>query len=69
MPTCENAFPGDVKETAELEEKDTYSRKNVEKQGDLIKEHFLDAEVLIINEFPNNIQNERVALAATWRTM
>ncbi len=62
---CENAFPGDVKETAELEEKDTYSRKNVEKQGKLIKEYFPDAEVIIINEFPNNIQNERVALAST----
>ena len=62
---CENAFPGDVKETAELEEKDTYSRKNVEKQGELIKEYFPDAQIIIINEFPNNIQNERVALAAT----
>ena len=62
---CENAFPGDVKETAELEEKDTYSRKNVEKQGELIKSYFPDAEVIIINEFPNNIQNERVSLAAT----
>ena len=62
---CENAFPGDVKETAELEEKDTYSRKNVEKQGELIREYFPDAEIIIINEFPNNIQNERVALAAT----
>ncbi|MBQ2785527.1 MAG: glycoside hydrolase family 3 protein [Oscillospiraceae bacterium] len=63
--TCENEFPGDVKETAELEEKDTYSRKNVEKQGALIREYFPDAEIIIINEFPNNIQNERVALAAT----
>lgn len=63
--TCENEFPGDVKETAELEEKDTYSRKNVEKQGDLIREYFPDAEIIIINEFPNNIQNERVALAST----
>ena len=63
--TCENEFPGDVKETAELEEKDTYSRKNVEKQGELIREYFPDAEIIIINEFPNNIQNERVALACT----
>ena len=63
--TCENEFPGDVKETAELEEKDTYSRKNVEKQGELIREYFPDAEIIIINEFPNNIQNERVALAST----
>lgn len=62
---CENAFPGDVKETAELEEKDTFSRTNVEKQGELVKEYFPDAQVIIINEFPNNIQNERVALAAT----
>ncbi len=63
---CENEYDKeDMKETAELEEKDSFSRAKVEENKKLVLKEFPDAEVLIVNDYPNNIQNERVALAAT----
>lgn len=61
----ENEYPYDSAENPELEEKDTFAYKNVLKQAEMVKEYFPEAETIIISEYPNHVQNEKVALAAS----
>ncbi len=61
----ENEYPYDSTENPELEEKDTFAYKNVVKQAEMVKEYFPEAETIIISEYPNHVQNEKVALAAS----
>ncbi len=63
--TCENMYPGDDEESLELEEKDTYARKNVEKEAEFIRTYFPNAQVLVVSDYPSAAENQMVADAAT----
>lgn len=60
----ENFYPYDSSINEELEAKEFYFYKNVLLHKEQILKEYPDAEVVIISDYPNHVQNEKVLVAA-----
>lgn len=59
---CENSYPEINAESLELMIPDWFSRKNAERRKEQILREFPGSDVIIVNEFPNQLETEDVCL-------